>query len=169
MKLIPLGLSATAIALITATAIAGPWGGGHPGKGGDPEQRREMFVEHLFERLDTNGDDQITPEEREASREQRFKANDTNGDGQISYDEFRTQKLERSEKRWKRQFERMDTNSDGGVTMAEKDEKRGKRQGRMLEHVDQNGDGIITREEAMTAEPPQRGHGKGKGECQPKR
>lgn len=167
MKLLPLGASATALALLTVAAVAQPWGGDGPK--GDPEARRGMMVEHLFDKLDTNGDDQITAEERAAARESRFKSVDTDGDGSISYEEFRAERLERAEQRWKRQFERGDANKDGGITQAEQDDKGKRWRGKHLERMDANGDGIITREEALTAKPPH--HGKrggmkgGKGDC----
>jgi len=160
MTKLTLGLSAAALSVFTLAAAAMPPGGG------DQDQRREMMVEHLFDRFDLNGDDQITAEERAAGRDARFKAVDANGDGQISYDEFRAAKLERAEKKWQRQYDRADQNGDGGITMAEQDERGEKMRGRMLDRIDQDGDGVITRQEALDAEPRKGRHGgKRGGDC----
>lgn len=116
--------------LASASAIARP-----PGMGGlaqmDSNQDQmisqtewEQTRNALFERLDTNGNGFIEPEERQAQREhiqnrmrqhqqQRVIQADSDGDQRISREEFAAMGLAR--------FSQLDTDSDGQITQAERE------------------------------------------------
>ena len=107
----------------------------------------------MFERLDANGDGQITREEFDGAREARFTEADGNGDGLLSAEEMIAAAMARHSQeavaeRVGRMIERLDANGDGLLSPDEMPRERG---GRMFERVDADGDGVITQEEAEDA------------------
>ncbi len=137
MKNIIVGLVATAgFSLIAATAIAGE---GRGGKG--------------FDRMDANGDGEISTEEiearddaRKAHRAQMMAEADANGDGSVSREEF---DAFREAKRAERN---PDKNGDGVVDRAEFVAKAEER----FDKLDKNGDGVLSEDEQHRG----RGHGR---------
>lgn len=59
----------------------------------------EQMQQRMMDRLDTNGDKKISPEEVKANTERAFKAFDVNADGQVSPDEIKTKRAEMREAR----------------------------------------------------------------------
>lgn len=108
-----------------------------------------------LERVDANGDGNITIAELEAQKTERFSSADTNGDNLMSFDEFEAQieadKDRREAERNQRRFERLDANSDGFVTAEEHAAAGDERMQRRFDRVDTNGDGMISSEEREAA------------------
>lgn len=119
----------------------------------------------MIEKLDTDGDGQITKAEVEALKAEKFAEADANGDGGLSLDELEAfheaERERRMEARRQRHFERADENGDGVISMDEFDNRRGG----MFERVDADGDDIITEEEieAMKEKRGKRGWHRGRG------
>lgn len=135
----------TAVALITALALpVAADAEGRKGRGGAIQ---------MFETIDANNDGQLTQAELAAHREARFNENDTNNDGQLSREEMLAaaegkRGSDRRARRIGRMIERVDTNGDGAVSLAEMNARE---DGRMFRRLDQDGDGVITRAEAEDA------------------
>jgi len=128
------------IALLAGTATVGAAGlaSAKPPHGG---------MANMMERLDTNGDGQITKDEAEAAKAARFAEADTNGDGGLSMAEMQAfraaEKARRMEAMRQRMFEKADADGNG-VISADEFEARG---APMFDRVDADGDGVITTEE----------------------
>lgn len=128
------------IALMAGTATVGAAGlaAAQPHHGG---------MANMMERLDTNGDGQITKEEAEAAKAARFAEADTNGDGGLSMAEMQAfhaaEKARRMETMRQRMFEKADADGNG-VISADEFEARG---APMFDRMDADGDGVITAEE----------------------
>ncbi len=123
------------------------FGEGRPMRGG------RFDAERMFERFDSNGDGEITPDEI-PQRVQRMMQLDRNGDGVLTREE-----LSQGPRggfgggpgmapggpgaRAERMFERFDTNSDGTVTKDELPD--GMLQ--FMERFDRDGNGVVTEDE----------------------
>lgn len=110
-----------------------------------------------FERVDLNGDGEVSQDEMEAARAARFNAADTDGSGGLSKEEIAAAKQQRREMRRQcnprqRHFAQMDTNSDGQITREENAAAADAR----FDRMDANGDGVLTIDELPAR--PQRGH-----------
>ncbi|MCB1647502.1 MAG: EF-hand domain-containing protein [Pseudomonadales bacterium] len=116
---------------------------------------RDGFRQHIIDKLDTDGDGQISLSEFRPPRDRSPMADaDTNGDGGVSLDELQAhmaarmaeREAERAERRAEHaerlqaNFREMDGNGDGLVT---EDEARDS----MFSHMDSNGDGYLTADE----------------------
>ncbi len=116
--------------------------------------RRPFDAERMFERFDSNGDGEITPDEI-PQRVQRMMQLDRNGDGVLTREELSQgppgggfgggpgMAPGGPGARAERMFERFDTNSDGTVT---KDELPDGMQ-QFMERFDRNGDGMVSEDE----------------------
>ncbi len=116
--------------------------------------RRPFDAETMFERFDSNGDGEITPDEI-PQRVQRMMQLDRNGDGVLTREELSQgppgggfgggpgMAPGDPGARAERMFERFDTNSDGTVT---KDELPDGMQ-QFMERFDRNGDGVVSEDE----------------------
>ncbi len=116
--------------------------------------RRPFDAERMFERFDSNGDGEITPDEI-PQRVQRMMQLDRNGDGVLTREELSQgppgggfgggpgMAPGDPGARAERMFERFDTNSDGTVT---KDELPDGMQ-QFMERFDRNGDGMVSEDE----------------------
>ena len=74
-----------------------------------------------MQRLDTNHDGKISPQERQAAGHARFKALDANGDGFVTREEAMAEAEKRIAARTDRMFKLADTNGDGKISQAEFD------------------------------------------------
>ena len=103
--------------------------------------------ERMVEKLDTNGDGNITKAEVDAHKAGRFAEADANGDGSVTAAELsafaEAERAERRERRQAEMFKRLDTDGNGSVSEAE----FLARPDRMFERADANGDGVVTAEE----------------------
>lgn len=102
--------------------------------------------EMMLQKLDTNGDGEITKAEVDAHKAARFAKADANGDGSLTLaelDAFReAERAERRAARKQRMFARADANSDGVISIEEFESKH-----RMFERIDVDGDGVLSVEE----------------------
>ena len=78
-----------------------------------------MVGGRLFQRMDLDGDGQVTPEEAVSAALERHQTIDRNGDGQVSAEEHRQHRRERHQKRADRFFSEADSNGDGQLSRAE--------------------------------------------------
>ena len=116
--------------------------------------RRPFDFQRMFERLDINGDGEITPDEL-PQRVQRMMQLDLNGDGVLTREELSQgppgggfgggpgMAPGGPGARAERMFERFDTDSDGTVT---KDELPDGMQ-QFMERFDRDGNGVVTEDE----------------------
>ena len=144
-------LAGTGAVALTAFGQAGP------GRGHGPQMS--------LERLDANGDGNISLEEINAERTERFSSADANGDGGLTLEEFtaarEAEREERRAERMTKHFERLDADGDGVVTMAEQDAFAEERTERMFSRIDSNDDGVISEAEREAVKGARRGfHGK---------
>jgi len=134
------------------------------GKGGAD---RAEFREEMFKTLDADGDGQITKAELDGAAKARFEKADANSDGNLTAEELtaaaKERAGERAERRSARMLERLDTNEDGMVSLAEIEAQKDNRQSRLMERADANDDGVVSKEEFMEARMGRGdGHGHGK-------
>lgn len=105
----------------------------------------------MFEKVDANGDGQVTAQELTAAAEARFAAADADKDGFLTPEEMAAN---RGGKRAERMLEKLDTDGNGTLDESElaaaQDGRQGKRAKKMMERVDTNKDGKLTLAE-MTA------------------
>jgi len=120
-----------------------------PASGDNNNDNDHAKGEQMFERLDTNGDGSLSPDELKQMRQEmakmRFETSDTNGDGSIDHDEFTAQ----AQKRADAMFKRMDANDDGKLSAEEaKRTRHGMHGGHGKPHHD-NKDGDATKSKGM--------------------
>ncbi|MEM9267843.1 MAG: histidine kinase [Pseudomonadota bacterium] len=128
-----------ALATVLALLLGGGFAVAQDGKRGD-----------MFQRLDANGDGQLTKAEVEAAANLRFANMDSNGDGLLSSAEITAGAKrggERASKRAARMIERADANGDGLLSQTEIANARPEGKS-MFDRADANGDGVLTQEEA---------------------
>ncbi len=102
-RLLPLAVVSLALVVAgTAAAQPGPRGGGP-----------------RLQAMDSNQDGVITRAEVEAFHSQRFTEADTNGDQVLSVEEVTAAAQKRAGQRGPRMHRRLDTDGDGGITLAE--------------------------------------------------
>ena len=142
----------TALALTSAAviALAAPEGAGGPRHGG---------MERL-KQADTDGNGMISREEAKALPmiAKHFDEIDTNKDNQLSPDELRAFHEKMRAAHAAERFKKLDTDGDGRISLAEAKANAP----RLAEHfseIDTNGDGFITPEELKAAH---ERHGKGR-------
>ena len=87
-------LMGAAFALVAGVGIA--TASGH--EGGDKAGKKGH---HMFEKMDTDGDGKISPEEHEAMAAERFSEMDSNGDGFVDKSEMKAHHKAMKEK-WKK-------------------------------------------------------------------
>jgi Ca2+-binding EF-hand superfamily protein len=125
---------------------AGPGGGGSggpsagPGKKGKrhgkrPGKKKRPGGGQIFQRLDADGDGQISAAEAAAAKDPaKIMAADANGDGFVTKDELRTHHQAQV-------FARLDKDGDGTLSGGEL------RRARRLKNADADGDGTVTKAE----------------------
>ncbi|QDY69494.1 EF-hand domain-containing protein [Qingshengfaniella alkalisoli] len=112
-----------------------------------PQDRAEMF-----ERLDADGNGQITQADLDAARQERFDAIDTDGNGMLTADELVAHERLRADQRRiyrvERMIARMDQDGDGQINAVEmmSPERQQVPRG-LIERMDTDGDGSVTHEE----------------------
>ena len=170
------GLSATTVAVHTASA--GGWGygwnnnqqgGNWMGRGGGmmrggmmgPGMGRggmmaggPMSGAMMLQQFDANNDGALTKEELDTGFEKKVSENDKDGDNAINLEEFKAEWLKLTQNRMARGFQFMDTNADGKITP----EELKAHANQMFAFMDRNNDGKIDQTDR-----PQRGMGYGRG------
>jgi len=103
----------------------------------DKEKEKKRTRADVFQELDRNGDDMLTPTEWPGN-ERSFRHMDANHDGVVSREEF----LSLRGRHWNERFEDLDFNGDGVIARAEwvDDEEA-------FNRLDRNHDGVIDRRE----------------------
>lgn len=99
----------------------------------------------MFDRLDANSDDQVSPDEVQPFVEKRFKRFDANGDGVVGAAEIDAHLMKRMERRRQHLLKRFDSDGDGAITEAE----FGTQVTAMFKRVDSDGNGTVSRTEAQ--------------------
>ena len=136
-------LIAGAAGLVGFTALAGLAmadmdGGGH-GRGHD----RGRYWEGMFERYDANKDGKITQDEINNNRQAWYAEFDLDKDGKLSLVEFEKLWLKARHRMMVREFQFLDTDGDGNVTILE---YKGPLEDLVVER-DRNNDGALSRED----------------------
>ncbi|MDN2567720.1 EF-hand domain-containing protein [Aquibium sp. A9E412] len=149
-----IALAFTAVAAVTATAVAHErWGrdGGMGGGMGPGMGSRAMMH---FERADADDSGDVTFEEFAAAFG-AFQSVDADGDGSLTVEEIAAEiERRRTERMARRMIERFDTDGDGVLTEAEIES----RQQKMFALMDRNDDGKVDADEM-----PRRHRGGGMG------
>ncbi|MEM9578289.1 MAG: calcium-binding protein [Pseudomonadota bacterium] len=102
-----------------------------------------------FEKLDADGNGQITRTELEGLRARTMASADTNRDGGISLEELEVWGATRAKTHARKMMDRLDANADGVLQPEEL--KSGKRATRMFDRMDANSDGTISEAEFEAA------------------
>jgi len=113
-----------------------------------------------FEKLDADGNGEITQAEIDALKAGRFAAADSNGDGALSLEELQAQANKKAEQHAAAMLDRHDANGDGQLSQDELPKPRGS--GHMFERMDADGNGSISKEEFDEARNHMRSNGRGK-------
>jgi len=100
-------------------------------------------MQHMFKKLDANGDGTITEAEAREVVASTLSNNDDNANGSLNLSEFEAVWMEHTRFKMVDAFQRLDEDGDGEVTEAELTAKRMA----MMERADRNGDGSITKDE----------------------
>lgn len=152
-KLMMGAVALSVIALSGTTSFAGPGekkGGHHRGGG-------------FLEKLDTDGDGQVTVEEAQTEAAEKFAKMDADGDGLVTSEEmmanFESEKAAKMKAKFDKKFAESDTDGDGALSEEEFIENSNKR----ISSMDADGDGIITKEEMIAKFKGKHGGKKGRG------
>ncbi|WP_137680675.1 EF-hand domain-containing protein [Aurantiacibacter suaedae] len=158
MKTFPISLAivATAAALAGTAAMAQDRGAQRT-----PQTRAqaEARATAMFDRLDVNADDQLSPADREAAERKRFDEADTDGNGQLSFAEVTAQREKRQQARTERREQRSERMAARGGEARGARQRAGMRMmrgeggfgGRMLQRADTDGSGAVSRAEFTAA------------------
>lgn len=126
------------ITALTGFAMADMEGGWH-GRGRD----RGMFWQGMIERYDANNDGKITQDEINNNRQAWYAEFDLDKDGKLSLVEFEKLWLKARHRMMVREFQFLDVDGDGNVTLLEYKEP--------LQNIvadrDRNGDGALSRDD----------------------
>lgn len=114
-------------------------------------------AERMMQRFDANGDGEVTLEEYLAGGLDRFGIADADGDGFVTKQELVNVAANPGEIRATAMLNRMDTDGDGKVSLAETKAFAEDRAERRFERADADGDGFITAEEAQAVVGDRRG------------
>lgn len=126
-----------------------------PGPGQKPEGGFKPDANQIMQKLDANGDGQITRNEAHGPAAEKFNQLDANGDGKVSKDELQSALTKmaggRGDKPEGEGNKEFGANKEKGETATKesaKDKGRMKQMMAQLEKADKNGDGKISRDEA---------------------
>jgi len=108
----------------------------------------------MLERMDTDGDGQITRTEYETAHGTRFSAMDTNNDGALTADEMNKMRQTKREEMRQRRFDRMDTDGNGQIS----EEEFNTQGSEMFSSMDANQDGTVSQSEIENWRPMKMGH-----------
>jgi hypothetical protein len=115
--------------------------GGGWGKHGRHGMRGHM--KQFAKRYDANNDKKISQEEIDTNRPEWHKKFDADGNGTIDLKEFEALWLEAKRHRMAREFQRLDEDASGQITLGEYLEPMSG----IVERMDRNGDGVLSRED----------------------
>jgi len=122
----------------------------------------------MLEKLDQNGDGNISRDEISASHAERFASSDADGDGIVTRAEFdshrQAMREERRARRADRQFGRLDSNGDGQISAAEYEAVHAARMEARFTKIDADGDGVISESERDAMKSHHRKHGRRGGQ-----
>ena len=154
IALLAAGAALSAAAVASAYADNGPRGMMRHGDDG-PRYGRQMQegmgprgdgpgFAMMFQRADKDNSGTVTFEEFTAASPMALASADANGDGQINADELTDSMMrEMMKRRAERMIERLDSDNDGQISMAEVENS----QKRMFERIDIDGSGAIEQDE----------------------
>lgn len=140
-----IALAAVAVTASGVAAMAGPGAG----RGG-PAQ----YLLDAFDRIDSDGNGQLSKAEIEAAHQARFKAADTDGDGFLGQAELTALLQKEVAERAARMMARRDANGDGKLSPQEMGPAAGLAEGmreRMFARMDADGNGELSKAEIEAA------------------
>jgi Ca2+-binding EF-hand superfamily protein len=143
MLTVAITLSALGLGALATAAFADPspgWWRGHHGGGGGGGFG---MMRDLMQRYDANKDGKVTQEEIDANRTEWHARFDTNKNGSLDLKEFEALWLEANRQRMVREFQRLDPNGDGTVTLDEYKDPLS----RIVADRDRNNDGALSRDD----------------------
>lgn len=106
-------------------------------------QKRQEWLQKVFERKDSNKDNLLSESELSNRRGKRLMSFDKNNDKMLSLDEIKQGFAAKHQERLPKMFARMDQNKDQKIDLTEFSAKLSER----FEKMDQNKDGKITQDE----------------------
>ena len=128
--------------LLVAGLVLAAVGGVSADRGGYGGGRGGHMMQ-MFERVDLNGDGQVTRVELTEYRDRRFSEGDANGDGALELAEFEAVWLAMVRERMVDRFQALDADGDGRITAAEFDRPLD----RLFSRLDSDEDGSVSRSE----------------------
>ena len=155
MKKTTLSLIAAAGVAVAALSTAALADRG-PGNGHGPVLMQQ------FDEIDANKDGKLSADELAAARTGHMAAADADKDGTLTRDEMVAYRQQQAADRAGKAFDRMDTDGDGRLSLAEMDSPKGPSPQRMIERGDTDGDGVLSKAEVEAMMVKMKGHhGKG--------
>lgn len=97
----------------------------------------------MFQRMDADSDGRVSVAESEAFRAKRFERLDANADGSVTMQEIRDGRERKRTERMEKRFGNLDANGNGTVEKSEFDAMAHRR----FERMDSNSDGVLTLDE----------------------